>query len=240
MDGSRALRFAASILLASTILGAVVAPRALSVAAMQDERPVGLRLETRVVGTGRDGLTVRAGPGQSYTSLTVLPEGTLVHVLSGPRVDENGREWYLVTGYGRGGESGWTSGQYLYLAAEARRADVSAQSLAPGQRTIIATVTAYTWQVPGNGAHGTITRSGTVARWGTVAVDPTVIPLGTRVQIEGYDTIFTAEDTGGAVVGNRLEIFFPDEESAIRFGVQTLRVTVLDPIGPLPPASRRP
>jgi len=195
---------------------------------MEDSPPVGPRLETRVSGTGGDGLTVRSGPGVGYPSLSVLPEGTLLHVQSGPRFDTNGRVWYLVTGYGRYGESGWTAGDFLDQPADRRTADVVVQSAAVGRQTLVATVTAYSWQVPGDGAHGTITRSGTVAHWGTAAVDPSVIPLGTRLQIEGYDTIFVAEDTGGAVVGNRLEIFFPDEGSAIRFGVRTLRVTVID------------
>src|SRR5215211_1553999 len=103
MDGSRALRFGASVALASSLFAGVVAPQAHPVAAMQDQAPVGSRLETRVVGTGGDGLAVRAGPGQSYTALTVLREGTQVHVLSGPRFDTTGRDWYLVTGYGRPG-----------------------------------------------------------------------------------------------------------------------------------------
>jgi 3D (Asp-Asp-Asp) domain-containing protein len=206
---------------------------------MEDGTTAG-NLETRVVGTGGDGLTVRAGPGSSYTPLTLLPDGAQLHILSGPRFDTDGRDWYLVTGYGRAGESGWTAGAYLDRRAEARTADVSAQSLGPSRRTLLATVTAYTWQVPGDGAHGTITRSGTLAHWGTVAVDPSVIPLGTRLQIEGYDIVFTAEDTGGAVVGNRLEIFFPDEQSAIRFGVRTLRVTMADPGNAPPPDARRP
>jgi 3D (Asp-Asp-Asp) domain-containing protein len=61
-----------------------------------------------------------------------------------------------------------------------------------------------------------------------VAVDPRVIPLGSRLRIEGYDDVFVAEDTGGAVVGDRIEIFFTDEAAAIQFGVRNLQVTVLD------------
>jgi 3D (Asp-Asp-Asp) domain-containing protein len=73
-----------------------------------------------------------------------------------------------------------------------------------------------------------VTRSGTVVRWGTAAVDPQVIPLGSRLQIEGFDTIFVAEDTGGAVYGNRIEVFFPDEAAAFQFGVRYLQVTVIE------------
>jgi 3D (Asp-Asp-Asp) domain-containing protein len=87
--------------------------------------------------------------------------------------------------------------------------------------------TAYSYQVPAEGAHGSLTRLGTTVHWGTVSVDPTVIPLGSRLLIEGYDTVFVAEDTGGGVHGNRIDIFFPDEAAAIRFGVQDRIVTVL-------------
>src|SRR5687768_14053027 len=143
MDGLRALRFGASVALAATLLGAVVTPLPPPVAAMQDQVTAGNRLETRVTGTGSEGLTVRAGPGQSYTRLTVLPEGSHVHVVSGPRFDTNGRDWYLVTGYGRSGEVGWTAGEFLDRRTEARGSDVVAQSVGPNQRTLLATVTAY-------------------------------------------------------------------------------------------------
>jgi 3D (Asp-Asp-Asp) domain-containing protein len=65
-------------------------------------------------------------------------------------------------------------------------------------------------------------------RWGTAAVDPQVIPLGSHLQVEGFDTTFIAEDTGGAVVGNRIELFFPEEAAALQFGVRYLQVTVLE------------
>jgi 3D (Asp-Asp-Asp) domain-containing protein len=64
--------------------------------------------------------------------------------------------------------------------------------------------------------------------WGTVAVDPSVIPLGSRLLIDGYDMVFVAEDTGGGIRGNHVDIFFPDYASAVRFGVQTRMVTVLN------------
>jgi 3D (Asp-Asp-Asp) domain-containing protein len=58
-------------------------------------------------------------------------------------------------------------------------------------------------------------------------VDPAVIPLGSRLLIEGFDNVFVAEDTGGGVRGNHIDIFFPDYASAVRFGVQNRTVTVL-------------
>jgi len=52
-----------------------------------------------------------------------------------------------------------------------------------------------------------ITATGTRAHFGTVAVDPKVIPLGTKMYIPGYG-IGTAEDTGGAIKGNIIDLFY--------------------------------
>ncbi|TET95518.1 MAG: hypothetical protein E3J29_06720, partial [Dehalococcoidia bacterium] len=49
------------------------------------------------------------------------------------------------------------------------------------------------------------TATGTTVRKGTVAVDPSVIPLGTRMYIPGYG-YGVAEDTGGAVIGNIIDL----------------------------------
>lgn len=71
-----------------------------------------------------------------------------------------------------------------------------------------------------------ITKSGTIVRPGVVAVDPEVIPLGTEIFIEGLG-VFTAEDTGGDIKGNRLDIYFESREEAFEFGVQSVNVFIL-------------
>ena len=45
--------------------------------------------------------------------------------------------------------------------------------------------------------------------------------------IDGFEDVFTAEDTGGAVRGNQIDVYFPDVQAALRFGVQNRMVTVL-------------
>ncbi|MEW9672666.1 G5 domain-containing protein [Ammoniphilus sp. 3BR4] len=63
-----------------------------------------------------------------------------------------------------------------------------------------------------------ITASGRRAKEGqTVAVDPSIIPLGTWVYIEGIG-LRRAEDTGGAVKGNKIDIYYESDQSAHRFG----------------------
>lgn len=58
----------------------------------------------------------------------------------------------------------------------------------------------------------------------TVAVDPKVIPLGSTVYING--TPYVAEDIGGAIKGNRIDVFFPDHQTARQFGVQYAEVEI--------------
>lgn len=70
-----------------------------------------------------------------------------------------------------------------------------------------------------------ITASGTVATQGrTIAVDPNVIPYGTKVHIEGLGT-YVAEDCGSGVQGKRIDVFFDSHEEALEFGVQERMVT---------------
>lgn len=80
---------------------------------------------------------------------------------------------------------------------------------------------------------GSKTAMGTRARVGAVAVDPRVIPLGSKLYIESMDGYSsygyaTAEDTGGAIKGNRIDLFYSSNSEALRFGRRNVRVYVLD------------
>lgn len=70
-----------------------------------------------------------------------------------------------------------------------------------------------------------ITFTGTKATQGrTIAVDNNVIPYGTTVIINGNE--YVAEDTGGAIKGNIIDIFFNNHEEALEFGVQSAEIFV--------------
>jgi 3D (Asp-Asp-Asp) domain-containing protein len=60
-----------------------------------------------------------------------------------------------------------------------------------------------------------------------ISVDPKVIPLGSKVFVEGYGYA-TAADTGGSINGNRIDVFIPSKEKAINWGTKQLNVTILD------------
>ncbi|SDM48613.1 3D domain-containing protein [Sediminibacillus halophilus] len=60
-----------------------------------------------------------------------------------------------------------------------------------------------------------------------IAVDPKVIPLGSRVYVEGYGEAIAA-DTGGAIQGNRVDLHVPTKSEAYDWGRRTVEVTILD------------
>jgi 3D (Asp-Asp-Asp) domain-containing protein len=67
--------------------------------------------------------------------------------------------------------------------------------------------------------------TGIKTHWGAVAVDPRVIPLGSKLKIEGFgDTEFTALDTGGGVIGQWVDVWFPTDWEAIQHGIRNMRV----------------
>ena len=68
-----------------------------------------------------------------------------------------------------------------------------------------------TWYTAASGGGSGVTYTGTVVQKGTVAVDPSVILLGTRMYIPGYG-YGVAEDTGGAIIGNTIDLGYgPDD-----------------------------
>jgi 3D (Asp-Asp-Asp) domain-containing protein len=79
--------------------------------------------------------------------------------------------------------------------------------------------TAYT-------GHGT-TSTGTTPRWGTIAVDPSIIPYGTRVYIPQFGREFIAEDCGGAIKGNKIDIFMNDKGSVYNWGRKHIDIYIV-------------
>jgi 3D (Asp-Asp-Asp) domain-containing protein/LysM repeat protein len=60
-----------------------------------------------------------------------------------------------------------------------------------------------------------------------IAVDPSVIPLGSKVYVEGYG-VATAADTGGAIKGNRIDVFIPSKQDAINWGKKHIKIKILN------------
>ena len=81
--------------------------------------------------------------------------------------------------------------------------------------------------LPGDGGGSGVTATGMVARRGVAAVDPNVIPLGSRLYIPGYGEAIAA-DTGGAIVGNTIDLCMESYDEAIQFGCRNVEVYVID------------
>lgn len=86
--------------------------------------------------------------------------------------------------------------------------------------TIKVVATAYTHT-------GNRTATGIWPYRGIVAVDPRVIPLGTRLYVEGYGYA-VAQDTGGLIKGNRIDVFMNSEDEAIQWGRRPVTVRILE------------
>ena len=161
---------------------------------------------------------MRSLPSKESGKLTTIPTGAEVVALGKSKdgytlVQYNGMEGYVL-------EELVTEGVSVELTAD---------------NAVLFTITAYcpcakccgsySPEVRGGEPH---TATGTVPCQGrTIAVDPSVIPYGTRVTIEGLGT-FTAEDCGSSVDGEHIDIYFENHEDAVAFGVKRLYVSIAE------------
>lgn len=106
---------------------------------------------------------------------------------------------------------------------------VATQS-ATGDSALTLTMTATAYTAYCEGCSG-ITKNGTDLRANpdlkVIAVDPSIIPLGTRVWVEGYGEAIAA-DIGGAIKGNIIDVFIPSHEEALEWGRKTVTVRILE------------
>jgi cystine transport system substrate-binding protein len=123
-------------------------------------------------------------------------------------------------------------------ANQIRRLDSAAQQIAARSQTITleqGTLPAVPEQQSTNGQTLTVsstgyslpghTATGMPVGWGVVAVDPSVIPLGTRMTIPGYGE-GVAADVGSAVRGATIDLWFPTLDQARAWGRRTVTITL--------------
>ena len=116
-------------------------------------------------------------------------------------------------------------------AAEQAAAEAAAQAAMtqPVGQTFIMESTAYSSDPADALGGGTVTATGQnlLTNPMAVAVDPNVIPLGTRLYVEGYGEAI-ASDTGGAIKGNIVDVHFSTYEQCIQWGRRQVKVTILE------------
>lgn len=103
--------------------------------------------------------------------------------------------------------------------------------------TIKVKATAYSAAASENGKWGAVDYFGNPLKLGTIAVDPNVIPMGTKVLVTGHSHphlpknafVATATDQGGAIKGNKIDIFIPGSPAKVReFGIQDITLYVIE------------
>lgn len=104
----------------------------------------------------------------------------------------------------------------------------------PQGKTITVLATAYTADPAENGGtYGGVVKTAMGHNLSAnpgmkmVAVDPRVIPLGSRIYVEGYGEAI-AGDTGGAIKGNRIDVLMPSKSQSSDWGRKTVQVTILN------------
>ena len=115
-------------------------------------------------------------------------------------------------------------------AKKAKQATEKSQKATESKQVINVTATAYAPGPHDNDQWGSKTYLGTQIRPGVIAVDPNVIPLGSTVKIEfpnGETMHAVAEDTGGAIKGNRIDVAKWSVPEAEQFGMKDAKVTIL-------------
>lgn len=189
-------------------------------------------------------LNVRKGPATEHDKLDTLDKNTEIKLL------EEQDNWYRIKLDDK--KEGWVCGDYILTESQAKEQEQN-QAKQQANDTIkevksASTVSDATTNESSNSqaeassnnnngtsmsieatayAGDTITSTGTTPKWGTIAVDPTVIPYGTKVYIPKFDMVFTAEDCGSAIKGKRIDIFMNSEAECVKFGRQNMEIKIL-------------
>ena len=158
-------------------------------------------------------LNLRSGPSTSYNTLGVIYKGDKVSV-----IEYTSDYWYKVKL--SNGKVGYCSS--LYLKSQSQIDSITNKPSSSQDIDYTLDVKAYAY------CTGNITATGTKPTFGrTIAVDPTVIPYGTRVYIPEFDKTFIAEDCGGGIKGNKIDIYMNTKEECTNWGVRNITLYIL-------------
>ncbi|UOY91108.1 SH3 domain-containing protein [Ectobacillus sp. JY-23] len=153
-------------------------------------------------------LNVRTGPGTNHSIVGKLIHGQAVQVLS-----DAGNGWALI-GFDRG--AAYVSKQFLGTGTVKAAQEIQVEATA---------YTPYDEGMSGITAMGIDVRQNPNMK--LIAVDPKIIPLGTKVWVEGYGEAL-AGDTGGAIKGNRIDVLMPTKEQAFQWGRKQVKIRIAD------------
>lgn len=177
-------------------------------------------------------LNVRSGAGKSYSVIGKLSNNQEVTITG-----ENGN-WYKIN---YNGSIGYVSKDYI---TSANNSNGNLNTITTTTTSTTSTTTTTTTTTSNQSYLKTLTMNATAycetgsktatGVWptrdsngvSTVAVDPNVIPLGTKLYIEGYGYAIAA-DTGGAIKGNKIDLYMNSNSECINFGRQNITVHIV-------------
>ncbi|MGL5346554.1 MAG: SH3 domain-containing protein [Peptostreptococcaceae bacterium] len=163
-------------------------------------------------GTATLNLNVRSGPSTSYKVVGSLSKNKSITLL------ESSNGWYKVKLSNN--KEGWASGKYIKRGSSDNTTNFESNSVSTNQgKNMKVVATAYTGY--------STTSTGQKPVWGTIAVDPRVIPYGTKVYIPQFDQVFVANNTGGAIKGNKIDIYMNTKSECYNWGRKTIDIVVL-------------
>lgn len=166
-------------------------------------------------------LNVRSGPSTQNNIIGYLQKGSSVNI-----VENKNSSWYKVKL--SNGKVGYCSRQYLKSPEEINsivQNTITSSEKTPTSQNINKTMNAKAYAY----CDGTITSTGTKPISGrTIAVDPTIIPYGTKIYIPEFDKVFIAEDCGGGIKGNKIDIYMDTKEECISWGIRNIEIYILE------------
>lgn len=161
-------------------------------------------------------LNVRSGPSTKYKVVGSLSRNKSVTVLS------SSQGWSKVRLPNN--KEGWASSKYIKMDQSNNNSSNTNNSsnnasASQGKKKMTVVATAYTGY--------STTSTGQKPVWGTIAVDPRVIPYGTKVYIPQFDQVFVANNCGGAIKGNKIDIFMNTKKECSNWGRRTIDIEIL-------------
>ena len=159
-------------------------------------------------------LNVRKGPSTKYSRIGSFNKNKKITILG------QSNNWYKVN---LNRKEGWVSKKYVKVSGNSTSSSISQNSNSSSNNNVVRTVnvvaTAYTGY--------STTSTGQKPVWGTIAVDPKIIPYGTKVYIPQFGRTFIANNTGGAIKGNKIDIFMNTKKECYNWGRRTIEIQIL-------------
>ena len=159
-------------------------------------------------------LNVRTGASTRYRVITTVSRNTKVEI------QESKYGWHKIKLPNN--KIGWSSGKYIKKTTNSNNNSSNNKPSNNNQtnsKTVTVEASAYTGY--------NITSTGEKPVWGSIAVDPKVIPYGTKVYIPYFDKVFVANNCGGAIKGNKIDIFMNTRKQCYDWGRRDIEIQIL-------------